>query len=659
MIRFLVHVALCAFFIPVSAQGLIVEDTTAPCASDMETFFDDFTSLDTSCRWTANTNASGTITQSGSVVTLDDPGAASDAALLTLSQFPVRRDHYWIACTSGSLDNEAGTYDIIGAVDTVAAPQGNNTFDTLYRTRSEMQATDRYQVKAFSSGHTENYWREALVDWSTSFSASYNKRDTDTDHALCLENKPDAAGNSFRWLGYGKTDDGASYSVPEGWNNFMVTDWIQWDDYEAVSDTLWLAFGDGQHDTADNQALAIDWIYFGTTGATMPDANWAYLNLATTGTSYDISAFYTHSLDYPFYVPIDRDPDVLSRGAGGTWDDAWVSRPYVVKVSGTYYMVYDGNNGSGDVQIGCATASSPEGAWTKCSNNPIISNAGGGANDARFGTVIYDNSDGTNPWKIFLGTETGTAGVYLAENSALDNGSWPTPSIKVSLGSGGSFDDTYLHPGVMDEGASKFTIFTAGYDGTAGWSMGCATSTTLEGTYTKCNSGSQIFTNSKAVTTTTDANSTGTTLNVAATTGFGAGEWLMVNASASINTPYYGRVKSINAGVSLEMYNGFSDIDSGLNVQSFSDVSQHPRALINPTGTTWYILATCFRLGGTPSGNESNCLFEGDGSDPSAITWSLSNDPWGYPMPKIFYDLGTDVNYLRQENPARITLPVN
>lgn len=63
---------------------------------------------------------------------------------------------------------------------------------------------------------------------------------------------------------------------------------------------------------------------------------------------------------------------VMSCGAGGAWDDANIYATEVWLESGTWYMLYMGEKATGGTKIGLATASSPEGPWTKSGSNPVL-----------------------------------------------------------------------------------------------------------------------------------------------------------------------------------------------------------------------------------------------------------------------------------------------
>jgi uncharacterized protein (TIGR02145 family) len=65
---------------------------------------------------------------------------------------------------------------------------------------------------------------------------------------------------------------------------------------------------------------------------------------------------------------------VLSKGAAGTWDDAGVSNTFVWQENdgANWFMFYDGYDGAIPFRQGLATASAPEGPWTKYASNPIF-----------------------------------------------------------------------------------------------------------------------------------------------------------------------------------------------------------------------------------------------------------------------------------------------
>ncbi len=59
------------------------------------------------------------------------------------------------------------------------------------------------------------------------------------------------------------------------------------------------------------------------------------------------------------------------------WEGAVVEAPTLVKREGTYYLFYSGGNfADGTYAVGCATAKTLTGPWTKCAANPILRTTG-------------------------------------------------------------------------------------------------------------------------------------------------------------------------------------------------------------------------------------------------------------------------------------------
>lgn len=69
---------------------------------------------------------------------------------------------------------------------------------------------------------------------------------------------------------------------------------------------------------------------------------------------------------------------ILNRGSAGAWDDGFMHHPAVVKHNGIYYMFYAGAHASNQpYQIGLATSSNGI-DWTKEPSNPVISQGASG-----------------------------------------------------------------------------------------------------------------------------------------------------------------------------------------------------------------------------------------------------------------------------------------
>ena len=67
---------------------------------------------------------------------------------------------------------------------------------------------------------------------------------------------------------------------------------------------------------------------------------------------------------------------VITRGAGGTWEDDFVVPDHLVKIGSTYWLIYHGNDGSA-IRLGLASSTDLT-SWTKVAYNPITTDRWGG-----------------------------------------------------------------------------------------------------------------------------------------------------------------------------------------------------------------------------------------------------------------------------------------
>lgn len=99
---------------------------------------------------------------------------------------------------------------------------------------------------------------------------------------------------------------------------------------------------------------------------------------------------------------------ILATGAPGEWDDYALAQPRVYKFGQTYYMYYGANQntwrgGRYPWRIGMATASSPEGPWTKHSGNPILNPGELGAWDGLGISLGSVSRVGDEYWMWYVG----------------------------------------------------------------------------------------------------------------------------------------------------------------------------------------------------------------------------------------------------------------
>lgn len=104
-------------------------------------------------------------------------------------------------------------------------------------------------------------------------------------------------------------------------------------------------------------------------------------------TTYD-SIYLATSTDGVTWTPQGA---LLTIGAGGAWDDTWVTDPSEILIDGTYYLYYAGwsSTAPGDARIGLATSSTGNaGSYTKHASNPVLSQGANSYEDVG----VYDPS---------------------------------------------------------------------------------------------------------------------------------------------------------------------------------------------------------------------------------------------------------------------------
>lgn len=165
------------------------------------------------------------------------------------------------------------------------------------------------------------------------------------------------------------------------------------------------------------------------------------------------------------FGPFTNAALMVSHGTGG-WDGSRVLENYVFKrQDGVWVMLYMGDSGGTTEQVGYATASNPDGPYTKYSGNPLIPFGAGGQFDA--GTVadpwcVYWNGtyyigyaaspDKNPPW------ETGMASTTDWTNITKLGAVFPTNSTA------GAWDSTNAFRGAVTKVGRNYILTYAGDD---------------------------------------------------------------------------------------------------------------------------------------------------------------------------------------------------
>lgn len=201
---------------------------------------------------------------------------------------------------------------------------------------------------------------------------------------------------------------------------------------------------------------------YGRTGTTVTAGQWNFLQVGT----YQ-GARYTWP--QPAYAATNPQ---IPLGSAGTWDSTDINNPNVVwdPVNTRWVMCYTGywNNAGADSGIqsmGIATATAPEGPWTKASGNPVFTDAAAGYYNMNGGIIYWGGL-----WYHAYGSGNGTT-ISLATSPDLVT--WTTRGVVVSGGWASSVFDAFLR--VRQNGTTIELWYGGAVSG--GRSIGYATST--------------------------------------------------------------------------------------------------------------------------------------------------------------------------------------
>lgn len=292
-------------------------------------------------------------------------------------------------------------------------------------------------------------------------------------------------------------------------------------------------------------------------GFVFPDAatKYALFNGQNGDGEYKIGAATSsdHGLTWTEYV---SNP-VLTKGSG--WESSHVKDPWLLWDGSQYVMYYAGYNGSA-YQIGRATASSHNGAWTKYAGNPVLSlGAGGSFDDAglAFPTVLYEPSDTTKPWKLWYRSDDGST-QKIAYAYSSDGISWTKVGVVLDVGTAGQWDDVGVLPGGIVKSGTTYYLFYGGranVSAPVNWQGGLATFTDPEGTYARSASNpvlvAQFGTSGVSQALTSDTASGSAVVHVATTSHWVAGQTMLIADSNSESETH--EILSIDSGTQVTL----------------------------------------------------------------------------------------------------------
>lgn len=317
----------------------------------------------------------------------------------------------------------------------------------------------------------------------------------------------------------------------------------------------------------------------------------------------------------------------------------------------TQYMVHARRETSGDGHIAIRSRADLDSSFSSLTDIVSSSDSGldAGTTDLRFGQLIRDE-DSSNWYCFFSSEETGPPmKIYRAESSNSDPtvaGSWGTITKLLSpSNSVGTYDeDGVAGPFVFRYKPGLWMMLFSGLDesvrASGEWTVGIATATAIDGTWTKYGSNPIIDTSTGVVTQINGADSD-RTKTVDSTSGFAVGDPVIIGADGSPSADDIDyrptRVRKINSSTEFEFWHKLNAADNHYVVKTdFHSV--HARSIRRSLDSAydWELWATVFRMDADGGDKEVVGKFVGTGQDPRTATWVLSRDD-GYPWVGLPY----------------------
>jgi hypothetical protein len=471
-------------------------------------------------------------------------------------------------------------------------------------------------ITRYDNARTSSQWNSSTNAWAV---PTVNATTTlpNTYQAVGLE--IDGSGRRWRVHIIGQT--GTSNTPSASLYQAALTDWVLFSFHEGAGGycnpscgSVYLAVGEPLTD-ANTANIQFEW--YAEDGDTALDG---WHNGRNAGGSWQIY----HYRAYPDvngipsrFLPEDRTTVAVGLGGASAWDEQHVKDPYVIKDGASYYMTYSGTRVSdGHDQVGCASATSPNGPWTKCTGNPIVTLSLGTTQDSVFNPVIVKDTsepDSAKRWKIlYIGVDTGTPLKFRGfirtcsappTDPACDTAAeWSAATMIWDVGGVGSIDEAgcgrliphrfnstdYLFCGVKPISAG---VVQNRYETYGTSSDRWLTAVTKSGTITNNSAQSGCNTTTTAAITTTGSR----TFTVASTTGCTADMFVVIDDDSTTPNYHHNRILNVVNSTTLTMYHNEDSLASGARVrgpQAFWQID------VGDTGQnvsgTYYKIATCF-----------------------------------------------------------------
>jgi hypothetical protein len=408
--------------------------------------------------------------------------------------------------------------------------------------------------------------------WNTSTSAwvsgntdgtDASNGDTNPDNYFLCGFQIDGDNDRFRMF-MGCKSTGASFSNDFGMQVLALTDWVAFSATRFGSSTdLWLVWGAPYTTSATTGDQYVERIRFAA-----DDKTHGYTSQKDTQAGHYLCVHHT-AYDGKFFLQEDRTTIAVDVGAGAAWDSNNIKQPRPFRDDdGTYYMYFTADSSTTNFQLGVASASSPDGPWTKYGSNPILTGAGGDETHiaAPFVFKDYGDPDSNKRYKlVYTGQPAGSSAgrTYLATAPA-PLGTWTKQGIILDWGTSGSLDEVDASRAIPLFEDGEWQVFYRAEDASANVGVLRAHGTDLASLSKDYDAGYHIVAPLDQAQD-ISANLSGRTASMTDTTGFDRDQLVLVNQDATPDNWNLSRVRKVTTNTSLELYHavvGFTTANS-------------------------------------------------------------------------------------------------
>jgi len=266
---------------------------------------------------------------------------------------------------------------------TVTEQSGNNL--SYYQILIELNSTN------FDFSHTNSDGSDVrFYDGSNFLDYWIEKWDSSNQEAkiwIKVPSIPASSSTSF-YMYYGNPN---IVSASNGKDTFEF-----FDNFEGISAEKWEKYSNNPilapSESYDSEKLSDPWVIYDSN-----DGIYRMWYSGSDGTHTQIC--YATSTDGKNWTKYSGNP-ILEVGPSGSYDDKYAHKACVVYKDGVYYLFYSAQQEGGPRTIALATATNPEGPYTKYENNPILTPTESWEGDfLDCPCVMYDEEEGI--WKMW------------------------------------------------------------------------------------------------------------------------------------------------------------------------------------------------------------------------------------------------------------------